>query len=318
MPEGSTGRGAAPSEGWTARDTALLVVLGAIWGSAFPVIRLGLLAGASPFAFGAARFALAAGITAMVAVARREPRPDGRTLALSAILGGGLLIGAYAGLLYVGEQTIGGGLAAVFVATLPIWTALVGFSILPGERFGSRGLAGTAVGFVGVVVLFLPDVLGRHGGEVGAAVLVLGAAVAASIGSILMRRSIRAAPTTWGLASEFALGALVLTIAAFVAGWPALPARPAVIGSLVYLVVGPSILGYGIYFGILHRAGPGRSNLVAYINPAFGVIVGLALGEALFPGELAGFALIVLGLALLQWDRARPGRADDGRGPKGT
>jgi drug/metabolite transporter (DMT)-like permease len=295
-----------PRPGISPRDFALIVILGVIWGSAFPVIRLGLLAGASPFLFASVRYLLAAAIMAGIAAGRSETCPPRRTLLLYAVLGGVFVIGGYAAFLYAGETRIGGGLATVFVASAPMWTAILGVSLLPSERLGRRGAAGVLLGFVGVAVLFLPDELGSGGGMWLGETLVLFAALSFSIGAVLLRRWSTGPAGGWGLTVEFAIAGGILGLLAVRPGTAlALPLTGPVLGSLAFLVAGPSIVGYAIYFHLLHRVGPTRSSLVAYVNPLTGIVVGIfLLGESVGIFELLGFLIIVGGLFLLQYDRA--------------
>ncbi|HUI38692.1 MAG TPA: DMT family transporter, partial [Thermoplasmata archaeon] len=277
-------------------------LLGAIWGSAFPVIRYGLLAGAAPLAFGVARFAGAGGLMALIALAGRERAPDRRTLVLSAVLGGGVLIGAYAAFLYLGEEILPGGLSSVLVATVPLWSTLVGFGLLPHERLRAPGLVGLLIGFVGVTVLFLPDLVGGSGPSLEGAIFVLLAALSTAIGSVIVRRTLLAPTGGWGLTVEFGSASLLLGgLALAVPGEAALPLNAGVVGSLLYLALVPSVVGYSIYFRLLNRTGPNQANLVAYINPVAGLAISLLLlGEAITLSEIVGLLGIVAGLFLVQ------------------
>ncbi|MCI4342368.1 MAG: DMT family transporter, partial [Thermoplasmata archaeon] len=292
----------------TPGELLLIVVLGLIWGSAFAVIRLGLLAGASPIAFGVARFAGATAVMAPIALLRRTPLPDRRTLLWSALLGGMLLIGTYAALLYVGEEVISAGLASVLVGSSPIWSTLIGLGLLPMDRMGRRGSFGLLLGFAGLAVLFLPDLLRGAPGATWAALAVLSAAILAALGATLLRRIVQTPPDAWSLTSEFAgatafLGVLSLLLP----GQARLPANANVLLSLLFLIALPSIAGYTIYFRLVHRVGPSRANLVTYVNPLAGIAIGiLLLGESPSWSELAGFLLIVLGLFVVQREAARP------------
>jgi drug/metabolite transporter (DMT)-like permease len=293
----------------TRRDLVLLVLLGVAWGSAFPVIRLGLLASAAPIAFGVGRFALAAGLMAAVSFARREAAPDRRSLLLSALVGGCLLIGAYAAFLYLGEEAVTAGVASILIATLPLFSLLVGYRLLPGERLSAAAGAGMAVGFAGVVLLFLPDLFRAAGGEAVAALLVLGAALSGAIGSVLIRRLVAHPTGSWGLTAEFAAAAALLGgLAIILPGEDVLPATPVVWGSLLYLAIVPSVGGYSVYFYLIHHVGPARANLVAYVNPLTAVLLGVALlGESVTVEEVGGFVLVALGLFLVQRaSRPRP------------
>jgi drug/metabolite transporter (DMT)-like permease len=295
----------------TSADTVLLVLLGGAWGSAFVAIRAGIEAGASPFAFAAVRYLLAAAAFFALAAATREPRPSVRSLGISAALGGSLIIGGYALFLYWGEGQVSAGFAAVIIAMAPIVSAVLARQLLPGERFGTLGAVGIAVGFVGVVVMFLPELGHGPAGPLDGSLAVLAAAFCAAIGTVVLRKVHPAPQGQWGIGMQFAASTGFLAVAAVVApGEGSLPLNSTVLGALAYLVVVSSIIGYLIYFTLHHRVGPARANLVAYIGPIVGVGLGaLLLGETVGAAELAGFALIVVGIAALQIERYLTGRS---------
>ena len=285
----------------------LVVLLGILWGTAFPVIRVGIVAGAPPLFFAAARYALTAIALVLIALVARAGPPRLGNLLPSALFGGLLMIGLYGGLLYVGEESTSGGLAAVLTASAPLASALFGYRLLPGERFGRWGLAGLCVGFVGVGLLVLPQLgLPSSGGLVGPGFVVV-AVLAFAAGSVLLRRSSRAAPGLWTLSLQFAIAG------AFVGALGLLTREPVTLGSggtvlpaLGFLVVFPGILGYSLYFHIHHAAGPTRANVVGYVNPVTGVLVGLVVfGEVVTGVEIGGLLLIAAGLFLLQRDPLR-------------
>ncbi|MCI4372996.1 MAG: EamA family transporter [Thermoplasmata archaeon] len=292
---------------WFDSDLGLLLLLGVLWGAAFPVIRLGLVGGAAPFPFAAIRWVLAAIVMAVVAAVSRSALPDRRSLGLSIVFGGGLIVAGYTGFLYWGEQSTPGGLSAVLIGTVPLASALLAYYILPAERFTWRGSLGIALGFVGLVVLFLPDLLGGGTGSIFGELAVVGAAVMTASGAVLLRRTMRTPSGLWTLTAQFATGAILLSILSVVAGDPlTLPPNQEVWLSLAYLVGISSVLGYWIYFRLLHRVGPARTSVVTYVNPLAGIAVGvLLLGESVGPFELAGFAVILGGMFLLQRDRLR-------------
>ncbi len=290
------------------RSLLLLVVLGLIWGSAYPVIRFGILAGATPIAFAAVRYAIsAAGIAALAAVTR-VPRPTARSLGLSAAVGIPI-VGLYGLLLYVGEQTTSGGLSSILIAVAPLLTVLFAFAITPGERLRRWALIGMTIGFVGVFVLVYPPPGIQLVTSIWGPVEVIGAAISFAFGSVVLRATRPEGETLWGVSVQFGV-ATVLLLAALPLLEPhsAFPLSSDVLGSLAYLVVFPSLVGYAMYFALHHRVGPGRANVVAYVNPVAALAVGtLVLGEPFVWWELAGFALIVVGLTLVSGIGRRPG-----------
>ncbi len=285
-------------------DLLLVVLLGVLWGSAFPVIRYGLLAGAPPLLFAAVRYALTAAVLVPIALVARSPRPTMASLWSPAVFGGILMIGGYGGLLYLGEESTSGGLAAILTASAPLASALFGLGLLPSERLGRWGLAGLLVGFGGVAVLVLPQLGHPFASGFAGPALVVGAVLVFASGSVLLRRTARAAPTLWSLALQFSVAGALLGVVGAGIGEPiTLGQTSMVVPSLVFLVIFPGVLGYTLYFRIHHRSGPTRANLVGYINPVTGVVVGLLVfGETVTGLEIGGMGLIALGLFLLQRD----------------
>jgi drug/metabolite transporter (DMT)-like permease len=281
-------------------DLLLLVVLGLIWGSAYPVIRFGLLAGATPIAFAATRYALTALAIAGLAAVTRLPRPTGRALGLSALLGLPI-VGIYGLLLYVGEQTTSGGLAAVLIAVAPLLTVLFALPLLPGESLRRIGYLGLAIGFIGVFVLVFPPPGVTLTGSIWGPLAVFGAAVSFAAGSVLLRMKRPEGETLWGVSVQFAVATgFLLAILPIFEPRSAVPLSRDVVLALLYLVVLPSVAGYALYFHLHHRVGPSRANVVAYVNPVAALAVGsLLLAEPFQWWELAGFSLIVVGLTLV-------------------
>ncbi|HKS59260.1 MAG TPA: EamA family transporter [Thermoplasmata archaeon] len=288
-------------------ELVLLGVVALLWGSAFVAIRAGLLAGASPFLFAALRYAAATGVIAAAALATRQARPSRGPFLISSLLGGVCLMGAYAALVYWGEQYSAGGLAAVLVSTAPIWTAIVSIAALPTERLHGLGWVAIALGFVGVVLLFLPDLVGGGSGNLAGLLALITAAAFAAVGSVGLRRLGMKPSGLWNLTGEFGVATIILVpLALLTPGGLAFPVNAITVGTLIYLAIGSSVFGYGLYFVLLERVGPARANVVAYLNPIVGLSVGfLLLGESVTPLELGGFALILLAVASLQLERRR-------------
>jgi probable blue pigment (indigoidine) exporter len=288
-------------------ELALLVAVPLLWGSAFVAIRAGLLAGASPFIFAEYRYVLATALVAIAAMASRQPLPDRRSFLATSLVGGVLMMGGYAGLLYWAEQYTSGGLASVLVSTAPVWTAIVAFPVLPLERLGRLGSAGVALGLAGVVVLFLPGIANVHSLAVPGLLAAAGSAALASVGAVMLRKANLRASSLWNLTGEFGIASLVLLVPALLLpGGLTFPVTTVTIGMTLYLAVGASVLGYGLYFHLLQRTGPARAMTVTYLNPLVGLTTGfLFLGESVTAMEIAGFALVLFAVLLLQLERRR-------------
>jgi probable blue pigment (indigoidine) exporter len=301
------------------RTLLLLVALGLIWGSAYPVIRYGIVVGATPLAYAAARYALSAVAIAGLAAATSVPRPTARSLAVSGAIGLPI-VGVYGLLLYVGEATTSGGLASILIGTTPLLTAAFALPILPGESLHRLGYVGLLVGFVGAAVLVAPPPGISLASSVWGPVEVLGAAASFAAGSVVLRRYRPGGESLWGVSVQFAVAtALLAALTPVLEPRPELPFSMGLVLALVYLVALPSVTGYALYFYLHHHIGPGRANVVAYVNPIAALSIGtLIFGEAFHWWELAGFALIMLGLSLLTQLRRPGGDAKDPPRPDGS
>jgi drug/metabolite transporter (DMT)-like permease len=276
------------------------VLLGLIWGSAYPVIRFGIVAGATPLAYAASRYALSALAIAGVAAATAVARPRVRALGVSAVLGLPI-VGTYGLLLYVGEATTSGGLAAILIGATPLLTAVFSLPVLPGESLHRLGYVGLVVGFVGVTVLVAPPPGVTLASSVWGPVEVLGAAVSFAVGSVLLRRHRPEGETLWGVSVQFAVATVFLVaLMPILEPRPTLPLSNGLLLALGYLVVMSSVVGYALYFYLHHHVGPSRANVVAYVNPVAALTIGtLVFAETFHWWELVGFALVIVGLTLV-------------------
>jgi drug/metabolite transporter (DMT)-like permease len=282
-------------------DIGLLAVVGLVWGLAYIFIREGVVLGASPLLFAAVRYLLSAAAFVAIAVARRERLPTGRSVRVSALVGGFLVIGLYGGFLYWGEQYTSGGYAAVLSTTAPILTVIVAYFLLRHEGLGPEAILGIAVAFVGVVVLVGPTLFGGPVGTWQGPAFVVSAFVSAAFGTVLLRRFGGGPQGLWQIGAQFAVGGLLLTIASFALPVShVLPGTAGVLGSLAALVVLSSVVGYFAYFRLHHRVGPVRANAVAYLLPLIGVGVGSGyFHEPVTAWEIGGCAVVLVGMTLI-------------------
>ena len=303
---------AAPSGGTTAvrfgaPEVGLLATVSLVWGAAYVFIREGLELGAAPILFASVRYVLTAACFAAIAVLRRESFPERRAFAISAGIGGTLIVGIYGGLLYWGEQYTTGGYAAVLASTAPLLTVGFSYLLLASERLGRGGLVGMGVGFVGAALLVVPQLEGSPIGSWEGPLFIVGAMTSVAIGTVLLRRVGRGRQGLWQLATQFAVAGGLLGAAAAIVPVPErLPWSTDLDATLGALVALSSVLGYFVYFTLHHRVGPIRANLVAYLAPVVGVAIGSGLfGEPITLWELGGVAVVLLGVTLVLRDTAR-------------
>ncbi len=274
-----------------------LLALYLIWGSTYLGIRYALQS-YPPFLLAGLRF-LGAG-TALYAFLRlrgvASPTPaQWRNAAFSSVL----LLGLGNGLVCYAEQDVGSGVAAVAVASMPLFAAL--FTGMYGEWPNRRETIGLVIGFAGVVVLNLGNSL--SGSRLGALAL-LAAAAAWALGSAWGRRR-DMPPGPMNTAAQMVCGSAVLLVFSLLGG-EQLPAHPSVQSTLAiaYLAVFGSIIAFSAYLYVLKRARPALATSYAYVNPPVAVLLGVMLaGEHVGTLELGGMAIILTGVAFITLSR---------------
>ena len=252
----------------------------------------------------ATRFTIAGVIMLAYCVARGQNiRYSARQLLQLAIVGNLLLMGGNLTLSYA-EQYIPSGLAALLVASTPLWFMVLDSLLIGHHRISGRGLAGLALGFAGTMVLLWPKLTAP--GELGKkelwwSVALIGGSISWAFGSVLSKRWQSGPPTFAGTAWQvFFAGIGNLTFALFnhdlsQATWTARG-----IGAIAYLIVGGSLIGYTAYIYILGHAPTAKVSTYAYVNPVVAVFLGwLVVGEKVDGYILAGSAVVIASVILV-------------------
>ncbi len=270
-----------------------LFALYVIWGSTYLGIRFAL-ESYPPFLLAGVRF-LGAGVALYGFLRWRGMAPPTPLQWRNAAITGLLLLGMGNGLVCFAEERVSSGIAAVAVASMPLFAAL--FSGMYGEWPHRREGIGLAIGFAGVIVLNLGSSLA--GSSLGAAALLL-AAAAWAFGSVWSRRqTMPLGPMN--TAAQMLCASVALLVVGFASG-EHLPAHPSTRATLavVYLAVFGSIIAFSAFLYVLRHARPAVATSYAYVNPPVAVLVGVLLaGEKVGPFDLAGMAIILAGVAVI-------------------
>ena len=276
---------------------ALLVVY-LIWGSTYLAIRIAL-EDYPPFLMGAIRFLIAGGLMFGAAAWRGIPLPTAKQWFNCAVTGT-LLLGFGNGLVCFAEQTVASGIAAVAIASMPLFAAIAsGFYRQWPSRLESLGLL---VGFAGVVVLNFGGNL--RGSPLGALALVVAAATWA-FGSVWSRRRDMPHPAM-STAAQMLCGSAALGIVALVRHERVVAMHADATIALAYLTVAGSILGFSAYIYLLHHVRPALATSYAYVNPPVAVLVGVALGgESVRALDILGMVIIITGVAAITLAKAK-------------
>jgi len=296
--------------------TALWVVY-IVWGSTYLAIRVVVHpsrgAGLPPLLAASIRFGVAGLL--MLAVTVRKPAADGRPDPLgtkqwlaAAIVGTSLLLGGN-GLVSLAEKRVASGPAAVIIATVPIWAAVVG-ALMGQGRVTARHTAGLVLGFAGVAALVVGSGSGRA--DVTGVLVLVGAALSWAAGSVWSRTAplVRRPLVMTGM--EMICGGAACAVAGLVSGelgqthLDRVPAQSWL--ALAYLAVFGSMVGYTAYVWLLGNAPLPLVTTYAYVNPLVAVLLGAALlHEHLSARTAVATVAIVSGVALMvRRPRERP------------
>jgi drug/metabolite transporter (DMT)-like permease len=291
------------------RNGGLFLILSVLWGTAFMAIKAGL-AFMPPVLFAAFRYDIAGVIMLGYVVSTTEYwRPRTQADWLTVLIGATLVIALYNAFLFIGEEGVTSGIAAIVVAMNPILATVFSRLLLPDERLDFVGVIGLLCGIIGVGLVAGATTSTLLGSDTVATGFVFLAAVCVALGSVLVQRIDGNISTEGMVAWSNALGAVVLHVMSV-----ALPSESLVnvdvttssLLAVVYLGVFASAVGYFIYFLLLDRLGAIEINLISYAAPVFAAASGwLVLGEQLEPLSIAGFLVIVAGFGLVKHEALR-------------
>jgi drug/metabolite transporter (DMT)-like permease len=294
---GNAGHAAAPS--W--RLWSALACVYVIWGSTYLAIRV-MVEDVPPMLGAGVRFVVAGGaMLAFLAARGRRVRVSRRALAAAALIG--LLLPAGGnGVVTIAEQNVPSGLAALLIASVPLWIVLLR-STVGRERVARGTLGGLALGFAGLAVLLVPGSRPADA-TVAGVLLVLLAACSWATGSFLSPRLPMPSDGLVSTAWQMMFGGIALLIGAFAAGEQSdlhlADASAKSLFALAYLVVAGSWVAYTAYVWLLQNAPVSQVATYAYVNPLVAVVLGWAiLDEQLTAGTLAGAALVVASVAAI-------------------
>lgn len=288
---------------------AALLVVWFVWGSTYVALRVGdesipplALAGVRYLAAGAVLFPVA--LRTGGRLVRTADRPRARQWLAMAVVGT-MLLAIGNGAVTVAEKTIPAGLAALLVATVPIWMVLTDRAI-NGRQLPPAAWLALLAGVAGIAILARPH---DHGSLVPV-LIVLGGSLSWGAGSVLAGRLPGPARPLLGSAMQMLAGGALLTVAAAASGelsrlHPGLVSGRSVL-ALLYLIGPGSLLAMTCYVVALRRLPTAIVSTYAYVNPVIAVGLGaVLLGERLTPATLLGGSVVLACVALLLTSRSR-------------
>jgi drug/metabolite transporter (DMT)-like permease len=273
------------------RNWILLLALAALWGASYLFIKIGL-DDLSPAGVVFTRTALAALVLLPFAIKSGGMAPLWRRAHWLIALGA-IQVAAPFLLISAGERHIASSLAGILVAAAPIFTAIFAIWLDDSERLSTLGVAGVAVGIVGVALLLGVDLGGSSSALLGGLMVVL-ASVGYAIGGFALKRWFTGYQPLALVAGTMSASAL-MTLPLFLLDLPEHVGLDTV-GAMCALGLGGTGIAFVIYYTLNREIGPTRTSLVAYIAPVFALVYGVTLLDEPFTATTAiGIVLIVGG-----------------------
>jgi drug/metabolite transporter (DMT)-like permease len=226
-----------------------------------------------------------------------------RQIALSAVVGILLLMGGNLTLSWA-ELSVPSGLAALIIAITPLWFLVLDSMLLGHHRISARGKVGLALGMVGLVVLFWPELhstsaLGRR--QLWASLALIGGSFSWALGSVLSKRWQSGmdvfSATGWQVTAA-GVANFLFAVAAGDFSRVAWTGRG--VGAVLYLVVCGSWIGYTAYIWLLEHVPTSKVSTYAYVNPVVAVFLGwLVLHERVDRFIVMGSVIVVVSVILV-------------------
>lgn len=287
--------------------SALLVVY-VVWGSTYLAIGW-VVETMPPLLTAGARFFIAGTLMLGLLRIRNRTPITGAHWRGAALVGTLMLLGGN-GLVCWAEQYVPSGIAALLIATAPVWFVLIDWLVYRGPRPSLPIVAGAAIGLGGVFLLVEPTSLAGKGKYLAGIAALLSACIFWALGSLHSRRI--ALPSSVFVSTALQMiggGAALLLSGTLLGEWPRLDlgqVSPRSWFSFAYLLVLGSMVAFSCYVWLLRVTSPALVSTYAYVNPVVAVLIGTWLnGEPLTGRTMLGAGVIVLAVIIVT-SAARP------------
>jgi drug/metabolite transporter (DMT)-like permease len=292
-PGGDVAPRASSAKVWTA-----LWIVYIVWGSTYLAIRV-MVETLPPLLAAGVRFVIVGLILLPILAIRRGAwvwRPTRSQLASCAFVG--LMLPGANAVISVAEQSVPSGLAALLVASIPLWVILLRRA--SGERISGRSAVAVLIGFSGVALLLKP----QGGASIFALLACIGGAIMWAIGSFASPRIDLPRDPLVSVGWQSLLGGIASVAAGLIAGeagdvHPSHWSARSILG-LAYLITFGSLLAFTAYAWLLQNAPISKVSTYAYVNPVVAIALGaIFLSESIRPLTLIGAGIIVASVALV-------------------
>jgi drug/metabolite transporter (DMT)-like permease len=293
--------GTSAPRGWKVLLAFAIIYL--VWGSTFLAIRVGVRE-VPPFLLAGIRFLIAGLVLFSWMRAKGTASPTTRQWFSATLLAVLIFVLDY-GLLFWAERRVPSGIAAVMMATIPVFMTLSEILFLKTQRLTPRLGAALLVGIGGVLVLVSRSIsFGDAPIDTIGAVALIVAAIGWSVGSALTRKLPLPSSKAMSSGAQMLAGGVLLTLTSWFLGeFHGFRVEAVSIKawlSLAYLIIAGSIVAFTAYVWLIHHESPTKVGTYAYVNPVVAVLLGYFLGgEGLSLRTIVGTMLVLVSVVVI-------------------
>ena len=290
----------------TSKQPARWMIIGAfaivytVWGSSYLGIHFAIQT-LPPFLMTALRFLVSGALLIGWAKLRGAAWPTLRQWRSAALVGTLLFVVNNGGIVWAEGHGIPTGVAAVLIATLPMWMVLLTW-LKPGGTYpGHPVIAGLVIGFIGIIVLVNPD---RTSLNLVGVVVILVAAFAWAYGSLYAKSAPLPESATFSTGAQLVCGGVIQLVLSILTGeLPRFdPAQVSLVSwaAMIYLGIVSSIIAYSAFVWLMKVSAPARVSTYAYVNPVIAVFLGWQLaGEQITLRTIIGTVIIIAAVIMI-------------------
>lgn len=282
------------------KNLLLLLLLATLWGPSFLFIKVAL-EEIDPITLAALRIGIAALLLNLYVIPIRKTFVRNWKFWKHATIAGFFAQGLPFVLINWGEQYIDSTLASILNGLTPIFTLLIASLATREDRLTWPKVLGTALGFLGLIVLISPSFQSGVSGSLIGVLAVSVAAVSYGIALIYSRKHLKNTPPLAAPASQLLMTSLYIIPFAWFVDSPNLTSISAeVFGAVFFLAFFGTALAFVVYFILLEKTSASYVSQVTYLMPVFGVLLGYTfLKEPIFMEAIVGGSMILLGIVII-------------------
>ncbi len=258
---------------------------------------------ADPLWFLFLRFSLAAAVIALIALAMGAPWPRSRREIGHAMMSGVLLHAVYlAGVWWAVRNGVPAGVSGIMAGLQPVMTAMLAPALL-GERITIRQATGVALGFLGIVLVLMPKLVGVAPEAFRAIAVPLavnfGSMIAVTLGTFYQKRFVSGGDMRTTTAWQYIAAALAMVPLVLLFGSPEAEWNQTLILTMAWSVLALSVGGIFLFLYLIRRGEVSRATAYIYLVPAVSALMAfVAFGETLTVVQLIGMAVTAIGVWL--------------------